>query len=141
MIGIKFYFCKPKSLNISLLSTSSNHGLKKYYFKTPLIKKIVTEELVYLFELFSKKHFELRIAGGAVRDLLLQKIPNDVDLASNALPEEMLEIFSKEKIRVLNLNGIKHGTIPIRINNRVIHFDKKKHFKNIIELTLLLISF
>jgi len=37
--------------------------------------------------------FEAWIVGGCVRDLLMDKIPNDWDLTTNALPEEMLNIF------------------------------------------------
>ena len=48
--------------------------------------------------------------------------PNDIDLATNALPNQMLSLFEKEKIRIFNLNGLKHGTIAIRINDKVFCF-------------------
>lgn len=38
--------------------------------------------------------FEAYAVGGCVRDLLLQKIPKDWDIATNALPEQIQEIFS-----------------------------------------------
>jgi poly(A) polymerase/tRNA nucleotidyltransferase (CCA-adding enzyme) len=37
--------------------------------------------------------FEAWIVGGCVRDLLMDKVPNDWDLTTNALPEEMLKVF------------------------------------------------
>jgi tRNA nucleotidyltransferase/poly(A) polymerase len=41
------------------------------------------------------KGFRSLIAGGAVRDLLLGRTPNDIDLATNATPEQVDEIFNK----------------------------------------------
>lgn len=99
---------------IKSLSTS----LKTYDVNTPLFKSIISPELVSIKELFSKYGFELRIAGGAVRDLLMKIQPHDVDLATNAFPDQMLHIFKKENIRIFNLNGIKHGTVTIRINEK-----------------------
>jgi tRNA nucleotidyltransferase (CCA-adding enzyme) len=87
--------------------------------ETPLFKKILTDELTFLWQLFERNNFKLRIAGGAVRDLLIESEPHDVDLATNALPDQMLEMFTRENIRVINLNGIKHGTVPVRINDKV----------------------
>lgn len=52
----------------------------------------------------------------------MNKFPSDIDLATDALPNQMIEMFKKEKIRVLNLKGLKHGTVPIRINDKVTIF-------------------
>jgi hypothetical protein len=92
---------------------------RTYKLETPLFKKILTEELKFLWQLFEKNNFKLRIAGGAVRDLLIEIEPHDVDLATNALPEQMIEMFEREKVRIINMNGIKHGTVPVRINDKV----------------------
>lgn len=62
-----------------------------------------------MFHIFRKYDYELRIAGGAVRDLLLNKIPADVDFATTATPTEMTQLFEKESIRMLNKKGEKHG--------------------------------
>jgi putative nucleotidyltransferase with HDIG domain len=53
-----------------------------------------------------KEGFEVYLVGGAIRDILMGKKPNDYDLATNALPDEMLEIFPKS-VSV----GAKFGTI------------------------------
>lgn len=81
-------------------------------------KALWTEELRYLFDLFKKNSYEIRIAGGAVRDLLMGKKPNDVDFATTATPDQMKEMFERENIRMLNLNGEKHGTITVRLNDK-----------------------
>ena len=53
------------------------------------IKQILTAGVVSLGNLFHKNGFELRIVGGAVRDLMLGKLPKDTDLASDATPDEI----------------------------------------------------
>ena len=68
-----------------------------------------------LLGLFEKHQFELRIAGGAVRDLLSGKRPEDVDFATTATPEEMKRMFQAAGIRMINNKGEKHGTITARV--------------------------
>lgn len=82
-----------------------------------LFKAIFTKELEYLVELFTKHNHEIRIAGGAVRDLLMDKKPTDLDFATTATPTQMKSMFDAENVRMINMNGEKHGTITPRINN------------------------
>lgn len=84
---------------------------------TPEFKSIFSEELHTLIGLFAKYNYELRIAGGAVRDILMHITPKDVDLATTATPDQMKEMFNKEEVRMINAKGEKHGTITPRINN------------------------
>ncbi len=65
--------------------------------------------------MFVKNQFELRIAGGAVRDLLSGKRPEDVDFATTATPEEMKSMFQAAGVRMINNKGEKHGTITARV--------------------------
>lgn len=71
----------------------------------------------YFTELFQKDQFELRIAGGAVRDLLSGKRPEDVDFATTATPQEMKSLFQAAGIRMINNKGEKHGTITARVRS------------------------
>ena len=41
---------------------------------------------------FTAAGFEIRLVGGAVRDILLGETPKDFDFATDATPEEMREI-------------------------------------------------
>jgi len=50
------------------------------------------------------------IVGGAIRDFLLGKTPHDFDIATSAIPEEILSVFSDYKTLT---TGIKHGTIGV----------------------------
>lgn len=52
--------------------------------------------------------YEAYLVGGAVRDILLGRRPKDFDLATNALPEEIMELYSK----TVNTNA-KFGTILV----------------------------
>jgi len=53
----------------------------------------IPEYLENIIEKMEAAGFEAWIVGGCVRDLLMDKTPNDWDLTTNALPEEMLKIF------------------------------------------------
>ncbi|XP_066985348.1 CCA tRNA nucleotidyltransferase 1, mitochondrial isoform X1 [Macrobrachium rosenbergii] len=68
-----------------------------------------------LSSLFLKHGFEVRIAGGAVRDLLMGKTPHDLDFATTATPEEMKKMFEEEGVRMVNTGGEKHGTVTARL--------------------------
>lgn len=46
-----------------------------------------------LFKIFKENDFELYYVGGYVRDYLMGKEPHDIDLATNARPEQMLDII------------------------------------------------
>ncbi|XP_001863506.2 CCA tRNA nucleotidyltransferase 1, mitochondrial [Culex quinquefasciatus] len=85
---------------------------------SPEFRSIFTKELEDLIELFRRYDHEIRVAGGAVRDILMGLCPKDIDIATTATPTEMKEIFTKENIRMVNMNGEKHGTITPRINDR-----------------------
>lgn len=94
--------------------------------ETPAFKKvdsdefhsIFTPELQALVALFKKYNYELRIAGGAVRDILMSIKPKDIDFATTATPDQMKEMFAKEEVRLINAKGEKHGTITPRIHNK-----------------------
>jgi tRNA nucleotidyltransferase (CCA-adding enzyme) len=54
--------------------------------------------------------FDAYLVGGCVRDFLLGKTPSDLDVATSAVPEEVMKVFEGEKIIE---TGIKHGTVTI----------------------------
>ncbi len=57
-----------------------------------MLKKIPTQVIEVLQKL-EQSGFEAFIVGGCVRDLLVNKIPHDWDVATNAKPEEVQKIF------------------------------------------------
>lgn len=55
------------------------------------------------------------LVGGAVRDFLMNKKPNDFDIATGAPAEKVVEIFEKTVP-----TGIKHGTVTVFIDKKQI---------------------
>ncbi|XP_048109733.1 CCA tRNA nucleotidyltransferase 1, mitochondrial isoform X1 [Alosa alosa] len=85
--------------------------------KTKDFQSLFTDGLNGIAGLFEKNKFELRIAGGAVRDLLSGKRPEDVDFATTATPEEMKRMFQAAGVRLINNKGEQHGTITARLHD------------------------
>lgn len=85
--------------------------------QSPEFQSLFTEGLKSLTELFVKENHELRIAGGAVRDLLNGVKPQDVDFATTATPQQMKGLLQAAGIRMVNNKGEKHGTITARLHN------------------------
>ncbi|CAG4957512.1 unnamed protein product [Colias eurytheme] len=81
-------------------------------------KSIFTPEVLELKQIFDKYNYEIRIAGGAVRDLLMGQPAKDLDFATTATPNQMKDMFTKENVRMINMSGEKHGTITPRINDK-----------------------
>ena len=54
--------------------------------------------------------FEAYYVGGCVRDLIMGREINDIDIATSALPEETAAVFKNEKVIP---TGIKHGTVTV----------------------------
>ena len=105
-----------KSRTFLYRSLSSN--LRKMKVESAQLNSILTPELRILSDIFTRHGHELRIAGGAVRDLLMDKTPTDIDFATTATPDQMKEMFTKEEVRMINNQGEKHGTITARINDK-----------------------
>ena len=114
---------KSHHLFSNLRTTRQYHrpvaNLRTMKLDTPEFHALFTPELNRLIELFQKHAYELRIAGGAVRDLFMGKQPDDLDFATTATPEEMKTMFEMEEVRMINRRGEKHGTITCRINDKV----------------------
>lgn len=73
------------------------------------------QDIQKLGDLFHREGYELRLVGGVVRDLIQGKKPKDVDLASNATPDEMVELAEKYKLKTIP-TGLQHGTLTFVIN-------------------------
>lgn len=69
-------------------------------------------EAVTALEILEKNGFEAYLVGGCVRDFLLGRIPNDYDITTNALPEQIIKVFSDYKTIP---TGLKHGTVTVII--------------------------
>lgn len=54
--------------------------------------------------------FKCYVVGGCVRDCLLSLLPNDWDVCTNALPDEIIECFAD---MTSVLTGVSHGTVTV----------------------------
>lgn len=66
-----------------------NHQIDRHLLSNAALKTI---------DGLQKAGFEAYIVGGAVRDLLLKRIPKDFDIATDATPEEVNRIFRRSRI-------------------------------------------
>ena len=69
----------------------------------------------YLSTVFQRSGYEILFVGGCIRNTILKKKVNDVDIATAATPEEIIKICKKNNIKAIP-TGIKHGTITIIID-------------------------
>ena len=100
-------------------STAIHNATSFAKLNTPDFHSLFTPQLRRLTEIFQKHKHELRIAGGAVRDLTSNKKPHDIDFATTATPSEMIDMFNSEGVRMLNMKGEAHGTVTCRIDDKV----------------------
>ena len=61
-------------------------------------------------EALEQAGFAAYAVGGCVRDACLNRVPNDYDLCTQALPEQTQQVFRDRK---LVLAGLKHGTVGV----------------------------
>lgn len=66
---------------------------------------------INILEKFNEAGYEAYFVGGCVRDYLLNDDFSDIDITTNALPDEVKQIFKKSID-----TGIQHGTVTILIN-------------------------
>ncbi|XP_054834988.1 CCA tRNA nucleotidyltransferase 1, mitochondrial [Eublepharis macularius] len=109
------FFLFPRS---SCGVTSQWQHFATMKLQSPEFHSLFTPGLKSVAELFDEAKHELRIAGGAVRDLLNGMMPQDVDFATTATPTQMKEMFQSAGVRMINNRGEKHGTITARLHEQ-----------------------
>lgn len=65
-----------------------------------------------VLEVLSSGGFCAYVVGGCIRDSILGKVPDDWDITTNALPQEVKRLFK----RTVD-TGIKHGTVTVFCKN------------------------
>src|SRR4029077_10519463 len=76
---------------------------------TPMHEQIPEDVLVVCRRLRGAGH-EAHLVGGGVRDMLLGRQPADFDVATDARPEAVLELFGHTFSKP---TGLKHGTVTV----------------------------
>ena len=70
----------------------------------------IPQKAKIIFELLEKSGYECFLVGGCVRDMLMGKVPHDIDITTDATPDEIKEVF--KGYHTLDI-GAKHGTITV----------------------------
>ncbi|MHB1394230.1 MAG: CCA tRNA nucleotidyltransferase [Clostridia bacterium] len=72
---------------------------------------LIPQKVQYILDILQQHEHQAFVVGGCVRDSILGRAPGDWDIATDAVPEEIKQLFSKTVD-----TGIKHGTVTIIIN-------------------------
>lgn len=65
---------------------------------------------LFALNALEEKGYEAYLVGGSVRDYLMHRPLGDIDITTNATPEEVRGVFGN--LRVID-TGIKHGTVTV----------------------------
>ncbi len=63
----------------------------------------IPKKVDYIIKELETNGYEAYVVGGCVRDCLLERIPNDWDITTNARPEAVVELFKKQFQPVYNM--------------------------------------
>ncbi len=66
------------------------------------------KKVIYMLE---SKGYNAYIVGGCLRDILLGRKSQDIDITTDALPKEIIDVF-KDSHKVIE-NGVKYGTVTV----------------------------
>lgn len=108
---------KPKNKNIG-----SKRGPRQSAV-APFLKQIelgmksmeLPKQVQWILHQLEQNGFEGYAVGGCVRDTLLGKAPNDWDLCTSALPEQVKQCFGQQTILD---TGLAHGTVTLVLDHQ-----------------------
>jgi tRNA nucleotidyltransferase (CCA-adding enzyme) len=75
---------------------------------------ILPEQVRICMDRLNQSGFSAFLVGGCVRDYLLSRETNDIDIATNANPAEVKRVFAEYKTIE---TGLKHGTVTVIIHS------------------------
>lgn len=74
------------------------------------------KDVIYILQRLENSGYSAYVVGGCVRDALLGNVPQDWDICTSALPQQVINTFSD--YRVIK-TGIKHGTVTLMLNSNM----------------------
>lgn len=72
----------------------------------------IPDNAAFILRQLGKYGFEAFVVGGCVRDSIIERSPQDWDIATSAKPEEVKKIFAKTVD-----TGLKHGTVTVLLDD------------------------
>ena len=88
--------------------------MKLNFKETKWLRNPSAQKLSKLYKNFG---YQVLFVGGCVRNTILKKPVTDIDLATDAQPEEIIKIAKENNIRFVP-TGLAHGTITLIIDNK-----------------------
>src|SRR3989338_8038299 len=85
-------------------------ALSKVIIDSTLATSLGTQAY-HIVERLHDAGFDAWWVGGAVREMILEKIPNDIDIATDALPDQVASIFPKTDKTSATLGGVR---VPLK---------------------------
>ena len=79
-------------------NVASNNTLTITHKTHKIDRNLLSSAALKTTDGLQKAGFDAYIVGGAVRDLLLKRIPKDFDVATNATPEEVNRVFRRSRL-------------------------------------------
>ena len=64
---------------------------------------IVEEHIKTLFSIFKNQNTEIRLVGGSIRDLLINREIRDIDSATELEPNDVLDLLKKNNMAIMKL--------------------------------------
>ncbi len=89
----------------------------KAHGKLPPIAWLRAPETIAVINALTAEGTEVRFVGGCVRDALLHKEANDIDLATSDNPEKVMTLLIHAGIRAIP-TGIDHGTVTAVVDGK-----------------------
>ncbi|EDN68307.1 poly(A) polymerase [Beggiatoa sp. PS] len=118
-------FVKKISVNFLLVFHSKvslpvRDSIKKTPIRIPrnehtLSRKLMSPAALTVLYQLNKAGYQAFLVGGGVRDVLLGRVPKDFDVVTNALPEQIKNIF-----RSCRLIGRRFVLAHVRINREIV---------------------
>jgi len=104
-----------QNLLVTLRKVSMSTHCRQLDKNLPEVKALLNTDVLWLCKNFIDQSHEIRVVGGAVRDMLMKREPKDIDISTTATPDEMITIFRNNEIRYIE-TGLQHGTLTAHIN-------------------------
>lgn len=82
-----------------------------------MIKIKIPYEVGLILNTLTDQGFEAYTVGGCIRDSLLGKTPQDWDICTSALPQQVIQVFKDYPVLE---TGLKHGTVTVLIGKRAV---------------------
>lgn len=80
------------------------------------MQRYISKQVTKVLNLLEQNGYQAYIVGGAVRDMLLGRIPQDYDLATNAKPGQVAELSKQQGWRVIDKLGQNFGVVNVIVD-------------------------